>query len=36
MATEEYIRKAIDNGRLYDELPARVRQLLPVAEWKNK
>jgi hypothetical protein len=36
MATEEWIQKAIENERLYDELPPRVRQLLTVAEWKTK
>ncbi len=35
MATEEWIRKAIANGKLYD-LPPRVRSLLPQAEWKVK
>jgi len=36
MATEEWIRKAIANGKLYDDLPPRVRSLLPQAEWKVK
>ena len=36
MATEEWVKRAIENSKTYEELPPRVRTLLPVAEWKAK
>ncbi|CAL8463740.1 g3274 [Coccomyxa elongata] len=36
MATEEWIKRAIQNGKLYEDLPPRVRSVLPVSEWKLK
>lgn len=36
MATEEWIKRAIQNGKLYEDLPPRVRTVLPVSEWKLK
>lgn len=36
MATEEWVKRAIENSKTYEELPQRVRTLLPVAEWKAK
>jgi hypothetical protein len=36
MATEEWIKRAIQNGKLYEDLPPRVRTVLPVSEWKVK
>lgn len=36
MATEEWIKRAITNGKTYDELPPRVKSLLPLTEWKLK
>jgi hypothetical protein len=36
MAFDEYIRRAILTGRTYDDLPARVKAALPLAEWRTK
>ncbi len=36
MATEEWVKRAIENSKTYEELPQRVRTLLPVTEWKSK
>ncbi|GBF94849.1 hypothetical protein Rsub_08021 [Raphidocelis subcapitata] len=36
MAFEEYIRRAILTGRTYDDLPARVKAILPLNEWRAK
>ena len=36
MATEEWVKRAIENSKTYEELPPRVRTVLPVAEWKAK
>ena len=36
MATEEWVKRAIENSKTYEELPPRVRTLLPIAEWKAK
>lgn len=36
MATEEWVKRAIENSKTYEELPPRVRIVLPVAEWKAK
>eukprot|EP00884_Botryococcus_braunii_P012984 jgi/Botrbrau1/21687/Bobra.43_1s0083.1 len=36
MATEEWIKRAITNGKTYEELPPRVKTLLPLTEWKLK
>lgn len=36
MATEEWIKRAIQNGKQYEDLPPRVRSVLPVNDWKLK
>jgi hypothetical protein len=36
MATEEWLLKAIQTGKNYEELPSRVRSILPVSEWKHR
>lgn len=36
MATEEWVKRAIENSKSYEELPQRVRTLLPITEWKAK
>ncbi|KAK9836344.1 hypothetical protein WJX81_007135 [Elliptochloris bilobata] len=36
MATEEWIKRAILNGKQYEDLPARVRQVFPVGEYRQK
>lgn len=36
MAYEEYIRKAIQTGKRYEDLPEKVRAILPISEWRSK
>ncbi len=36
MATEEWIKRAILNNKQYEDLPARVRTVFPVAEYRLK
>lgn len=36
MAYDEYIKKAILTGKTYDDLPARVKTIINLAEWKAK
>jgi len=36
MATEEWLLKAIQAGKNYEELPPRVRSILTVGEWKSR
>jgi hypothetical protein len=36
MATEEWIKRAIQNGKQYEDLPPRVRTVLPISDWKLK
>ncbi len=36
MATEEWIKRAILNNKQYEDLPARVRQVFPVGEYRQK
>lgn len=36
MATEDYVRRAIESSKTYEELPPRVRSLLPATEFKAK
>ena len=36
MATEEWVKRAIENSKNYEDLPPKVRTVLPVAEWKAK
>ncbi|KAL3158901.1 hypothetical protein ABBQ32_011616 [Trebouxia sp. C0010 RCD-2024] len=36
MATEEWVKRAIENSKTYEDLPPKVRTVLPVAEWKAK
>eukprot|EP00879_Flechtneria_rotunda_P029146 GHRR01031420.1.p1 GENE.GHRR01031420.1~~GHRR01031420.1.p1 ORF type:complete len:105 (+),score=22.23 GHRR01031420.1:732-1046(+) len=33
MAYEEYIKKAVETGKRYEDLPERIRAILPLAEW---
>ena len=36
MATEEWIKRAILNNKQYEDLPARVRAVFPVGEYRQK
>ena len=36
MATEEWVKRAILGNKQYDDLPQRVRAVLPVSEYKAK
>ena len=36
MATEEWVKRAILGNKQYDDLPQRVRAVLPVAEYRAK
>ena len=36
MATEEWIHRAMLQNKTYDDLPARVRSLISVADWKAR
>ena len=36
MATEEWVKRAILSNKQYDDLPQRVRAVLPINEYKSK
>lgn len=36
MATAEWVQQALAAGKSYQELPERLRTLLPQSEWKNR
>lgn len=36
MATEEYIKRAMMQNKAYEELPPRVRGLMPLADWNAR
>ena len=36
MATDEYVARAVASGASYDDLPPRVRALLPHTEWRAR
>ena len=36
MATEEFIKRSILSGKQYEELPARVKASVSLADWKHR
>lgn len=35
-ATDEYLKRAINSNKQYDDLPPKVRAVLPVADYRAK